>query len=70
MPDPCVGPLIPGADNAIELRDLIDKTNGEEISSVELAFMPTFDGMITAEGMIFMTTSDGQVVCFDCQNQD
>jgi hypothetical protein len=27
--DVCVGPLIPGADNSIELRDLIDKTNGD-----------------------------------------
>jgi hypothetical protein len=27
--DVCVGPLIPGADNAIELRNLIDKTNAD-----------------------------------------
>jgi outer membrane protein assembly factor BamB len=51
------------------LLKVIDKTNGEEVHSAELAFMPTFDGMITAEGKIFMTTSDGQVVCFDFQTR-
>ena len=51
------------------LLNVIDKTNGKEISSVELAFMPTFDGMVTADGKVFMTASDGQVVCFDCQRR-
>lgn len=41
------------------LLKIVDRTTGEEISSIELTFMPTFDGMITAQDKIFMTTSDG-----------
>ena len=47
------------------LLKIIDKASGNETCSVELEFMPTFDSMITAEGKIFMTTSDGRVVCFE-----
>jgi len=47
------------------LLKVINKHDGKEISSVELPYMPTWDGMITANGKVYMTTSDGHVVCFE-----
>ena len=43
---------------------MFNKADGTELYSITVPFMPTFDGMITANGHIYMTTSDGHVVCF------
>jgi len=45
------------------LLQVIDKRDGSTIASIELPFMPTWDGMITAHGRIYMTTSDGRLAC-------
>jgi outer membrane protein assembly factor BamB len=42
---------------------VVDKHDGSISSSVELPFLPTWDGMITAHGRIYMTTSDGKLAC-------
>ena len=34
---------------------MIDKKNGKEIISMVIPFMPTFDGMIAANGKIYDT---------------
>lgn len=47
------------------LLKLIDKNDGKEISTMELSDMPTWDGMITAGGKVFMTTVSGHVLCFE-----
>ncbi len=45
------------------LLKVINKRDGSEISSVALPYAPTWDGMITANGRIYMTTVDGHLVC-------
>jgi outer membrane protein assembly factor BamB len=37
---------------------------GEKLSELELDSHPVFDGLIAADGKIFMSTVDGSVVCF------
>jgi outer membrane protein assembly factor BamB len=44
---------------------VFDKETGREISSLEIDDMPSWDGMITAEGNIVMTTVNGQILCFN-----
>jgi len=46
---------------------VFDKRNGKEISSLEVDDMPTWDGMITAEGKIVMTTVNGRILCLDAR---
>jgi len=46
---------------------VFDKRSGKEISSLELDDMPTWDGMITAEGKIVMTTVNGRILCLDAR---
>ena len=43
---------------------VINKATGKELSSMELEDMPTWDGMITSGGRIFMSTTSGKVLCF------
>ena len=47
------------------LLKVMDKANGDELHSVELKHSPTWDGLIAANGYMFMTTTDGRVVCFE-----
>jgi len=46
------------------LLKVFDKMTGKEISSIEIDDMPTWEGMITARGNIFMTTVNGRILCF------
>ena len=46
------------------LLKVFDKKTGRETSSIEIDDMPTWDGMIAAEGKIFMTTVNGKIFCF------
>jgi outer membrane protein assembly factor BamB len=47
------------------LLKVFDKETGRETRSIEIDDMPTWDGMIAAEGRIFMTTVNGKMLCFD-----
>ena len=38
--------------------------DGETIAEIRLASLPVFDGLIAANGKLFMSTSDGRVICF------
>lgn len=42
----------------------VDGETGKVENSVELGTLPTWDGMAGANGQIFLTTLDGQVLCF------
>jgi len=40
-----------------------DKTTGEKLAEFELPSAPVFDGMIAANGRLFMSLTDGAVIC-------
>jgi outer membrane protein assembly factor BamB len=42
----------------------VDKNTGKTLHTVELPVLPTWDGMVAADGKIFMTTTDGGVSCY------
>ena len=37
--------------------------DGKKLASYELGAMPTFDGMAAAKGRLYLTTTDGKVLC-------
>ena len=41
----------------------VSRDDGEILSQKQLDFLPAFDGMIAADGALFVTTSDGSIVC-------
>jgi outer membrane protein assembly factor BamB len=41
----------------------MDKTTGEKLAEFELPSSPVFDGMIAANGRLFMSLMDGSVIC-------
>ena len=49
------------------LLKVFDKKTGRETCSIEIDDMPTWDGMIAAQGRIFMTTVNGKILCFDAR---
>jgi outer membrane protein assembly factor BamB len=46
------------------LLKFFDKQTGSEVASLEIDDMPSWDGMIAAEGKVFMTTVQGRILCF------
>ena len=43
---------------------VVDVNNGSVVSEQKLDMLPIFDGFAAAEGKLFMSTTDGYVVCF------
>lgn len=43
---------------------LVNATDGESLAQYELESSPVFDGMIAAQGRVFVSLEDGSVVCF------
>ena len=41
----------------------VDKRNGQRITEMELDCVPVFDGLIAANGRLFVSQKDGSVVC-------
>ncbi|MDP6542904.1 MAG: PQQ-binding-like beta-propeller repeat protein [Phycisphaerae bacterium] len=41
----------------------VSAKTGQTIAKTKLKFLPVFDGMISASGLLYMTTVDGKVVC-------
>ena len=41
----------------------VSATNGEKLAELELDALPRFDGLIAAAGRLYMTTTDGRVLC-------
>jgi len=38
--------------------------DGDELAKIELDCVPVFDGLIAARGRLYMSTTDGRIVCF------
>ena len=44
-----------------------DKTTGQMLAEFKLPSSPVFDGMIAANGKLFLALKNGSVVCFDAK---
>jgi hypothetical protein len=42
----------------------VNAETGETLHTVELDTLPSWDGLAGAQGMLFLTTLDGRVLCF------
>lgn len=40
----------------------VDKTNGQKLTELKLSSSPVFDGMIAADGRLFLSLKDGNVI--------
>ncbi len=40
------------------------KRDGKKLAQLKLDYLPTFDGLIAADGRLYMITVDGRVICF------
>lgn len=45
----------------------VSPTTGQKLAAYKLQSMPRFDGMIAASGNLYMTTTNGQVICLGNQ---
>ena len=43
---------------------VFDKKDGKKLAQHKLDYLPTFDGLVAAEGRLYMITVDGRVICF------
>lgn len=67
--DPEVQELLAKQDDAIDgkvggLLIAIDALTGKELSRLKIDSLPAWDGMAAANGSLFVSTLDGQVICF------
>lgn len=46
------------------VMQVFSKTNGKKLAERELDQLPAFDGLIAAEGRLYMVTHDGAVLCY------
>lgn len=46
------------------VMQVFSKADGQKLAEYELDCLPAFDGLIAAEGRLYMATTDGAVVCF------
>ena len=60
---PLDDPLIAFEDRAGAKLQVVSTEDGAQLADYELDRVPSFDGMIAAEGRLYMTTNDGYVVC-------
>lgn len=44
---------------------VVDGSDGEPLATYDLESAPVFDGLIAANGKLYLTTLDGQVLCLD-----
>ena len=42
---------------------LVDPNNGKTLQEIDLTSPPVFDGMIAANGQVFMSLMNGSVIC-------
>ena len=49
-------------DVAALIQSMIDLPDGEQVASVELEAPPVFDSLIAANGSLYFTTTDGNLV--------
>ena len=46
------------------VMQVFSKKGGKKLAEHELEYLPAFDGLIAAEGSLYMTTENGSVVCY------
>ncbi len=46
------------------VMEIFSKTNGTKLAEIELDRLPGFDGLVAANGCLYMVTDDGAVVCY------
>jgi len=56
-------PLIAFEDRAGAKLQVVAAENGTHLAEYDLDRVPSFDGMIAADGRLYMTTNDGYVIC-------
>lgn len=44
---------------------VFSKEDGKKLNELKLDSLPAFDGLVAAEGKLFMATADGAIVCFE-----
>ncbi len=67
--DPETHALLRRQDDALEGTDgslllIVDIDTGEVKRTIEVESLPTWDGLAGANGSVFLTTSDGNVICY------
>lgn len=68
--DPAVTRQIKKQEDAVEgkiggIMWVVSAGNGRKISVIKIASLPVFDGLIAADKKLFMSTTDGKVICFE-----
>jgi len=46
------------------VMQVFSKTDGKKLAELKLDRLPAFDGLIAADGRLYMVTADGSLVCF------
>ncbi|HYW80894.1 MAG TPA: hypothetical protein VE890_15035, partial [Thermoguttaceae bacterium] len=46
------------------MMQVFSKTDGTKLAEQKLPSLPAFDGLIAAEGSLYMVTNDGSIVCY------
>ena len=46
------------------VMQVFHKKDGKKLAQLKLDYLPTFDGLIAADGRLYMITTDGRVICF------
>ena len=67
--DPQVDALLQKQDDALEgeiggLLLVVDAASGKIEREIELGALPSWDAMAGANGRLFLTTTDGRIVCY------
>jgi len=44
---------------------VFSKTDGRKLAEMKLDRLPAFDGLIAADGRLYMVTVDGALLCFE-----
>jgi outer membrane protein assembly factor BamB len=46
------------------VMQVFSKKNGKKLAEMELDQLPAFDGLVAAEGKLYMTTVNGSIICY------
>jgi hypothetical protein len=46
------------------LMQVFSKTDGKKLAEHRLEYVPAFDGLVAAEGSLYMVSENGSVLCY------
>ena len=52
-------------EDAIVILEVFSKKTGNKLAEKKLAYLPAFDGLVAANGKLYMATECGSLVCFE-----